>query len=79
MLVTVFGTASRSADVLPGASAAEQAQHAFVVGADHGFAVAAGFLAATAILLLVAIRPQRRPAPSAAPATTDVATEAVSA
>jgi hypothetical protein len=65
VLVTVFGTASRSADNLPGASAAEQAQHAFVVGADRGFAVAAGFLAATAILLLVAIRPQRRPAAAA--------------
>jgi MFS family permease len=61
VLVTVFGTASRGADMLPGAGAAEQAQHAFVVGADRGFAVAAGFLAATAILLLVAIRPQRRP------------------
>ena len=61
VLVTVFGTANRSADILPGVSAAEQAQHAFVVGADRGFAVAAGFLAATAILLLVAIRPQRRP------------------
>ncbi len=62
VLVTVFGTASRSADMVPGAGPVEQAQHAFVVGADRGFAVAAGFLAATAILLLVAIHPQRRPA-----------------
>jgi MFS family permease len=83
VLVTVFGTASRSADALPGASAAEQAQHAVVVGADRGFLVAAGFLAATAVLLLVAIRPQRRPtqAAAAAPpaATAEVATEPISA
>jgi hypothetical protein len=69
--------------VLPGASAAEQAQHAFVVGADRGFLVAAGFLAATAVLLLVAIRPQRRPTQAAAagPAVTtaEAATEPVSA
>jgi hypothetical protein len=45
------------------------------VGADHGFAVAAGFLAATAILLLVAIRPQRGPGAAA----TEAIAESVSA
>jgi EmrB/QacA subfamily drug resistance transporter len=58
VLVTVFGSASRSAVSPAGASAAEEAQHAFVVGADRGFFVAACFLAATVILVLVAIRPQ---------------------
>jgi len=56
VLVTVFGSASRSAVSPAGASAAERAQHAFVVGADRGFLVAAAFLAATVLLVLFAIR-----------------------
>ncbi|MDQ2739204.1 MAG: MFS transporter, partial [Actinomycetota bacterium] len=58
VLVTVFGSASRSAVSPAGASAAERAQHAFVVGADRGFLVAAAFLAATVLLVLFAIRSQ---------------------
>ncbi|SDO32564.1 drug resistance transporter, EmrB/QacA subfamily [Nakamurella panacisegetis] len=64
VLVTVFGSASRSAVSPAGASAVERAQHAFVVGADRGFLIAALFLAATVILVLVAIRPQPKPAAS---------------
>lgn len=59
VLVTVFGSASRGAVSPAGTSAAERATHAFVVGADRGFLVAAIFLAATVVLVLVAIRPQR--------------------
>jgi len=60
VLVTVFGSASRSAVSPAAASAAERAQHAFVVGADRGFLVAASFLAATVVLVLVAVRNQPR-------------------
>ena len=58
VLVNVFGSASKAAVAPAGSTALEQAQHAFVVGADRGFFVAACFLAATVILVLVAIRPQ---------------------
>jgi len=61
VLVTVFGSASRSATSPAGTSAAAQAQHAFVVGADRGFLIAAFFLAATVVLVLVAIRPTAKP------------------
>ena len=57
VLVTVFGTVSRTATSPAGASAAQAAQHAFVVGADRGFLVAASMLAATVLVSLVAIRP----------------------
>jgi hypothetical protein len=60
VLVTVFGSASRSAVSPAGASVAERAQHAFVVGADRGFLVAASFLAATVVLVLLLIRNQPR-------------------
>jgi predicted MFS family arabinose efflux permease len=52
VLVTVFGAGSRSAanDSLPGATAIERAQHAFVVGADRAILVAAVFLAVTVIV-----------------------------
>ncbi len=60
VLVTVFGSASRAATSPAGTSAVERAQHAFVVGADRGFLIAALFLAATVLLVLVAIRPQPR-------------------
>ncbi|MTD12695.1 DHA2 family efflux MFS transporter permease subunit [Nakamurella sp. YIM 132087] len=56
VLVTVFGAASRGAVPPVGATAAEAAEHAFVVGADRGFLVAAGFLAATVLLVLFAVR-----------------------
>ena len=71
VLVTVFGSASRSAVAPLGANAAERVQHAFVVGADRGFLVAALFLAATVILVLVAIRPTPKVVP-AAPARVDL-------
>jgi EmrB/QacA subfamily drug resistance transporter len=52
VLVTVYGAGSRSAarDLLPGSSAAERAQHAFVVGADRSFLAAAIFLAVTVVI-----------------------------
>ena len=58
VLVTVFGAGSRSAlhDALPGASAAERAQHAFVVGADRAILTAAIFLAATVIIAATTLR-----------------------
>jgi EmrB/QacA subfamily drug resistance transporter len=62
VLVSVFGEASRSA-----ARAAQRApqavdvvRHAFIVGADRAFLVAAIFLAATVLVILVAIKPQAR-------------------
>jgi EmrB/QacA subfamily drug resistance transporter len=70
VLVTVFGSASRSAISPAGATAAERVQHAFVVGADRGFLVAALFLAATVVLVLVAIRPTPKAVPTA-PAPAD--------
>jgi hypothetical protein len=62
VLVTVFGTASSNAarQVRPGESAAEVARHAFMVGADRAFLVAAMFLAATVLLTWFAIRPAAR-------------------
>jgi EmrB/QacA subfamily drug resistance transporter len=59
VLVTVFGTASTHAarHGSPGESAAEVARHAFMVGADRAFLVAAMLLAATVLLTWFAIRP----------------------
>ncbi len=60
VLVTVFGTASKHALAHPIAGTAAQQQiHAFVVGAQAGFWTAAGFLAATLVLVTVAIRTPR--------------------
>ena len=58
ILVTVFGSASRHALAHPaaGASSAEAARHAFLVGADRGFLVSALLLAATVVLVIAAIR-----------------------
>ena len=58
VLVSVFGAASRSAVAsAPRAEAARAvARHAFVVGADQAFVVAALFLAATAAALAIAVR-----------------------
>ncbi len=60
VLVTVFGAASKGADV-SGLSPAEAARHAFVVGADRSFWTATAFLAAT--WLLVDVRDPSRPRP----------------
>ena len=58
VLVTVFGhAASRSATA--SGTAAQQAQQAFIVGADTAFAWAAAFLAATVLLVAVAVRGPR--------------------
>jgi EmrB/QacA subfamily drug resistance transporter len=65
VLVTVFGTASKHALAHPqaGTSKAQQAQHAFIVGADRGFLVAASLLLVTVLLVVFAIRqPSRVPA-----------------
>ncbi len=66
VLVTVFGAGSRSAahDALPGATAAERAQHAFVAGADRAVLAAAVFLAVTVIVAATTLRggSPRRPA-----------------
>jgi EmrB/QacA subfamily drug resistance transporter len=58
VLVTVFGTASTHAAHHPaaGASATQIAQHAFVVGADRAFLVAAVFMLATLALVAFAMR-----------------------
>lgn len=63
VLVTVFGTASSHADVVPGAGAAAQAQHAFVVGADRAFLAAAAFLALTVVLVAAVVRTPTATAP----------------
>ena len=62
VLVTVFGSASKSAlaHPVPGLSPAEQAQRAFIAGADRGFVAATVFLVATLVLIAVAVR---RPEP----------------
>ncbi|MDQ2748806.1 MAG: MFS transporter [Actinomycetota bacterium] len=58
VLVTVFGSASAHAAARPAAgdTARQIAQHAFVVGADRAFFVATLFLAATLVLIRVAMR-----------------------
>ena len=55
VLVTVFGTASRSQ--LHGAGSVGATRAAFVYGADHAFLVAAAFLVATLALVAIAVRP----------------------
>ena len=79
VLVTVFGSASRSAVAPLGATAAGRVQHAFVVGADRGFLVAALFLAATVVLVLIAIRPTPTTAATVGPADVGELTESVHA
>ncbi len=64
VLVTVFGTASKHAGTVTG-TAVDQAQHAFVYGADRAFAVAALFLVLTVVLIAVVVR--TRPALAVAP------------
>jgi EmrB/QacA subfamily drug resistance transporter len=60
VLVTVFGTASRSVLHASGSSA-DAARAAFVYGADRAFLVAAAFLVATLVLVTVAVRPSPVP------------------
>jgi MFS family permease len=57
VLVTVFGTASRSALHGAPASSVDAARAAFVHGADTAFLVAAAFVLATLVLVAVAVRP----------------------
>jgi EmrB/QacA subfamily drug resistance transporter len=61
VLVTVFGTSSRNAaaTVDPALSPASAARHVFVTAADTSFWVAAGFLAATWLLVATLLRPRR--------------------
>jgi EmrB/QacA subfamily drug resistance transporter len=59
LLVTVFGAASAAAATHPVAGPAMQARLDFTSGADRVFLVAAGFLIATLVLALVAIRDGR--------------------
>ena len=68
VLVTVFGSASSHAAAHPeaGDTAQQIAHHALVVGADRAFLVATLFLAATMVLIRVAMRPtQSDPVPVA--------------
>jgi EmrB/QacA subfamily drug resistance transporter len=67
VLVTVFGTASNHANLLPAASATTQAQHAFVYGADRAFFASAMFLTLTVALIAIMMRP--RTAAQPVPAT----------
>ncbi|GAB2923573.1 MFS transporter [Rhodococcus aerolatus] len=66
VLVTVYGTASSHAGVVPGAGPALQAQHAFVVGADRAFLAAATFLALTVVLVAAVVRSPAAPGTGAA-------------
>lgn len=76
ILVTVFGAASRGAEPLAGATAQEQAQHAFRVGATSAFGAAALFLVAALALVVLTVRdtdttsapssPVREPSPAPA-------------
>ena len=63
VLVTVYGTASRSALTAPktvSAGTVHAARQAFVYGADRAFTVAAVFLLGTLALVALAVRPQKR-------------------
>jgi len=61
VLVTVFGEASRHAraHAAAGLSAAAQANHAFVAGADRVFEFSTALVFATLLMVAFAIRPQR--------------------
>jgi EmrB/QacA subfamily drug resistance transporter len=64
VLVTVFGSASKSAahNVAPGTSPADAARQVFVHAADRSFWMATLFLAATWLLMVFAVRPTPRAA-----------------
>jgi EmrB/QacA subfamily drug resistance transporter len=68
ILVTIFGTARKSAEAhpLPGATVAEQARHALVHGMATSFTAAAIFDALALLVVIVAIR-LRQPAQAAQP------------
>jgi len=61
VLVSVFGTAAQQAASQPAAAM----RQAFVVGADHAFVAATVFVAATLVVLIVAIRGRRAEARAA--------------
>jgi len=56
ILVTIFGTARRSATALPGAAAAQQASHALVHGMATAFSAAAVFDLLALVVVIVAVR-----------------------
>ncbi len=56
ILVTIFGSASKGAGRLAGATPLQQAHHAFTVGASHAFLSAALFLVAAFTLVAVAVK-----------------------
>ena len=62
ILVTVFGAASRHASQGSDGSAGA-AQHAFIVGADHAFWMAAALIFGALVLVTAAIRPPRATEP----------------
>ena len=68
VLVTVFGTASKSASAnLPaGISSGEAARRVFVTAADKSFWTATIFLLGTLLLVIFAIRSERKPVAAAA-------------
>ncbi|MDT4920076.1 MAG: hypothetical protein QOI15_978 [Pseudonocardiales bacterium] len=72
VLVTVFGSASKSAaaDLPPGLSRAEAARHVFVSAADRSFWAASIFLIGTLLLVTFAMRRER-------PAAAEIAAEPV--
>jgi EmrB/QacA subfamily drug resistance transporter len=59
ILVTVFGAAAHGADRLAGATAIEQAQHVFTVGATTAFLAAAAFLLSAFVLVAATVRDTR--------------------
>ncbi len=80
VLVTVFGSGSRSAlhDALPGATPAQIAQHAFVVGADRAILTGAIFLAVTVVVAATTLSGRRPNRPSDAEAQVEEAQDAAS-
>jgi MFS family permease len=67
VLVTIFGSASKSAtaDLPSGLAPAEAARRVFVDAADKSFWAATIFLAGTLLLVAFAVRPDRRRKPTA--------------
>jgi predicted MFS family arabinose efflux permease len=63
VLVTVFGATTRNVLAHPphGLSGRALAEHAFAVGADRAFAVSSGFVIATLLLVIFAIRSLPKP------------------
>ncbi len=73
VLVTVFGSASKSAaaNLPPGLSSSEAARRVFVTAADKSFWTATIFLLGTLLLVSFAIRSERKagpPTPASEPA-----------